>query len=138
MTKVLLATAVLLSAGLLQAQQLEKGNLVGVHTMQVDLKPGVTMEQFADFYFDKIMPVVEKNRPGWKAYRTKWIRGEKAQGIGGIFVIDSEAERDKYYNEDGSLTELGQEAAKELEPLFKELEKLGTITKDVYTDWLVQ
>ena len=47
-------------------QELKKGNLVGVHTMDVKLEPGVTIEQFTDFYISKVIPLFEKNRTGWK------------------------------------------------------------------------
>ena len=34
------------------AQPVKKGNLVGVHVVIVGLKPGVTMEQFKDYYIN--------------------------------------------------------------------------------------
>ncbi len=52
-------------------------------------------------------------------------------------VIASEAERDKYYNADGTDSELGKAVNAKVQPIYDELKKLGTFTSDVYTDWLV-
>jgi hypothetical protein len=37
-------------AGVAHAQGLKKGNLVGTHNISVKLEPGVTVEQFVDYY----------------------------------------------------------------------------------------
>jgi hypothetical protein len=137
MRKVIVAAGLLLLAGVAHAQELKKGNLVGTHKISVKLEPGVTMDQFVDYYNKKVIPAFEKSRPGWRAYPVKRIRGEKADGMGLIIVITSERERDKYYNGDGSDSELGRAAAAKLQPVSDEMTKLGTITADLYTDWVV-
>lgn len=137
MRKAILAAGLLLLAGVAHAQELKKGNLVGTHNISVKLEPGVTMEQFVDFYNKKVIPEFEKSRTGWKAFPVKRIRGEKADGMGLIIVITSEGERDKYYNADGSDSELGRAANAKLQPISDEMKKLGTITADFYTDWVV-
>ena len=138
MKKLLLTTAVLLlMAGTTFGQTLQKGNLLGFHVTTVELKPDVTMEQFQEFFISKFIPEIEKNRPGWKAYPVKGIRGENENSFGVIYVIKSEEYRDKYFNEDGSLNELGTATWEKLNPLLEELEKLGTSTS-TYTDWIVQ
>ena len=114
-----------------------QGNLVGTHNISVKLEPGVTMEQFVDYYNKRVIPEFEKARPNWKAYPVKRVRGEKADGMGLIIVITSEGERDKYYNADGSDTELGRAADATLQPVSDAMKKLGTITADLYTDWVV-
>jgi hypothetical protein len=137
MRNTVLAAAVLVLAGAAHAQELKKGNLIGTHLMTVKLEPGVAMEQFADFYNKRVVPELEKTRPGWKAYPVKRVRGEKADGMGLIIVIASEGERDKYYNADGSPTELGKASTAKLQLVNDEMKKLGTITSDLYTDWVV-
>jgi hypothetical protein len=119
------------------AQELKKGNLVGTHVMTVKLEPGVTLEQFTAFFVDKAIPAAEKIWAGWKYYPVRRIRGEKADGFGLLIVIPSEAERDKYYNPDGSPSELGKSALAKYQPTLDQLTKLGTITADPYVDWLV-
>lgn len=120
-----------------EAQGLETGNLVGTHLLSVKLAPGATIEQFTDFYVRKLIPEAEKHFTGWKFYPVKRIRGEQAEGFAVIMVIDSEANRDRLYNDDGSLTELGQALNAKVQPVLDELQKIGEITADVYTDWLV-
>src|SRR5262245_3056957 len=133
----LVAAVLAASCALTEAQELKKGNLVGTHVMAVKLEPGVTLEQFTAFYVDKAIPAAEKIWSGWKYYPVRRIRGEKADGFGVLIVIPSEAERDKYYNADGSLSELGKAAMAKYQPTRDELAKLGTITADPYVDWLV-
>jgi hypothetical protein len=138
MKRAIVAAGLLLLAGGAQAQTLHKGNLVGSHTVLVKLQPGVTLEQFADFYYRKVMPAYEASRPGWKAYPVRRIRGEKAEGLGLLIVIPTEADRDKYYNADGTDSELGKAANAKVQPLITEMGKLGTLASDVYVDLLVQ
>jgi hypothetical protein len=137
MKKTILAVMLVQLAAVSHAQGLRKGNLVGTHVMTIKLEPGITMERFTDFYFDKVIPGFERARPGWKFYPVKRIRGEKADGFGLIIVISSEAERDKYYNADGSDSELGKTANAKVQPILDQMNKLGTMTSDPYTDWLV-
>jgi len=137
MKKIVVVLALFSIVGVTDAQLLKKGNLVGTHTLTVKLEPGVTMEQFTDFYVKKLIPEFERYRPGWKVYPVKRIRGEKANGLAIIIVIDSEANRDKFYNTDGSPSELGKATNAKLQPINEAMQRLGTITADVYTDWLV-
>lgn len=137
MKKTLAAITVLCFCGIAEAQELKKGNLVGMHLLNVKLEPGVTIEQFTDFYVKKVVPEAEKHQTGWKFYPVRRIRGEQADGLWLIIVIDSQANRDKLYNPDGSPSELGKAINARLQPLIDGWEKLGTITNDTYTDWLV-
>lgn len=118
-------------------QSLKKGNLVGMHVITFDLKPGYTVDQAIDFYNNKYKPAVEASFPGMKAYIVKGIRGENENKIGQIEVFESEAVRDKYYKKDGSLTDEGNEAMKKIQPVMDEFVPMGTFTT-VYTDWVIQ
>jgi hypothetical protein len=132
-----LAVALFLVSVAAQAQGLQKGNLVGTHVTTIELAPGVTMDEYAKAWAAKMIPALEKNMPGWKFYPVKRVRGEKADGLAIIIVVRSEAERDKYFNADGTATELGKAVTAKLAPIRGEMDKLGKETKDVYTDWLV-
>lgn len=101
----------------------------------INLDQDVTMNQFLDFFSSKIIPEINKWE-GWKAYLAKGIRGENENSFGIIYVIESEDARNKYYNEDGSMNELGISFQKEIQPIFDELNKLGTWNTK-YTDWIV-
>jgi hypothetical protein len=118
-------------------QSLQKGNLVGMHVITFDLKPGYTIDQAIDFYNTKYKPAAEASFPGMKAYIVKGIRGENINKIGQIEIYESEAVRDKYYKKDGSLTEEGDKALEKIQPVMDEFAPMGTFTS-VYTDWIVQ
>jgi hypothetical protein len=137
MKKLILISAVILMAGITYGQSLQKGNLVGTHVITVSLKQGVTIEQYMEFFKTKVIPQMEKNMPNWKGYLVKGIRGENSNSFGMIIVIKSAQDRDKYYNADGTDSELGKSANEKLKSTFEELDKLGTYTSK-YTDWIVQ
>lgn len=121
----------------LSAQTLQKGNLIGTHIMTVKLNTGVTMDQFMQVYTSKVLPEMNKMDPNWKVYLVKSIRGANKDSFGQIHIIKSEKDRDKYYNQDGTNTELGIALNKKFEQVLSELNKYGTVTT-VYNDWLVQ
>jgi len=118
------------------AQQLQKGNLVGVHVITVTLKPGVTMEQVENFYTQKLIPAYENAFEGTKGYLIKARRGENENRLGVIWWFKTEQDRDKYFTSDG-FTEAGNAAMAKIEKWDKERDELATET-DTYTDWVVQ
>ena len=136
MRKFFIIIALLLFAGIAFGQTLQKGNLIGVHVMSVELKPGATMDQFIDFSNKKIIPAWEKSQEGVKIFLMKGIRGEQKNEIGWIVQFSDEAARDKSYNADGSLSEFGEKVQEKMAPIFTEAEKIGTWTSK-YTDWVL-
>jgi hypothetical protein len=136
MKKLVLFMAVILFSGITFGQTLKKGNLIGTHVISVDLQPGVTMDKFIEFVNTKLAPEVEKYYIGWKVYLVKGIRGENPDSYGLIYVINSEEDRDKLYNPDGSLNEMGTAVNAKIQPVLDEMAKLGTFTTK-YTDWIV-
>ena len=138
MKKVVFIAALVLISGITFGQNLKKGNLIGVHTMTVTLKPGVTMEQFTQFYSNKVIPEMNKLDPEWQVYLVKSIRGNiNENSIGMIHFLKSDNVRSKYYKADGTQTELGISANAKVKPVMDELEKLGTVER-TWTDWIVQ
>ena len=136
MRKLLIVSALLLFAGIAFGQTLQKGNLIGVHIVSVELKPGATMDQFIDFFNEKAKPVWEKAYEGMTIFALKGVRGEHMNEFGMIVQYTDEAARDKYYNAEGGSSELGNKAMEEMAPINAEVEKIGTWTS-TYTDWLV-
>ena len=63
--------------------------------------------------------------------------GENNNSIGILWFFESESDRNKYFNEDGSMSDLGNATFEKLQPIQDELAKLGTWTSK-YTDWIVQ
>jgi hypothetical protein len=137
MKRLVVAVALFLLPATGLAQGLEKGNLVGTHVMKLELASGVSIEQYAKAWAEKMVPALEKNMPGWKFHLVQRLRGEQADGLTMIVVVRSQAERDKYFNDDGSESQLGKAVTATLAPVRAEMHKLGKVTKDIYTDWLV-
>jgi hypothetical protein len=137
MKNLLIALALSLISGITFGQSLQKGNLIGMHVMTINLDPDVTTNQFMDFFKTRIKPEIENNYDGWKVYIVKGIRGENQNSYGLLYVIKSEEDRNKYYNEDGSLNELGSTTMEKFNQLFEEGSKLGTWSTK-FTDWVIQ
>lgn len=118
-------------------QSLQKGNLLGLHYGHVNLNPDVTMNQFKSFYMSAVVPDVEKNMPGVKVIVAKGLRGENENAFAVMYLFDSEATRNKYFNTEGAPTEAGKVAIEKTQASADKLSKMGTITTK-YTDWLIQ
>ena len=137
MKKLFIITALLLFAGLAFGQTLQKGNLIGIHVVTVDLKAGVTMDQYIEFFNEKAKPVWENADKEMKIFAVKAIRGENENEFGMLIQYKNEAARNKYYNADGSPTEFAVKYQEKLAPINAEMEKFGTWTS-TYTDWIIQ
>ena len=136
MRKLLVITALLLFAGIAFGQTLQKGNVVVTQVLDIDLKPDVTIDQWKEFYISKVIPEIAKHYTGANAYLTQGIRGEHKNSLGLIVVFESKKDRDKFFNEDDSPTELGKKAGENFSPILEKLNKLGTITR-TYSVWVV-
>lgn len=136
MKKIIVITILILIAGIAFGQALQKDNLVAVHVITIELNPGVTMEQFQRFHTSTLIPEYEKHYSGWQLYLAKGIRGENKNTYGWIIVVESEEIRNKYYNDDGTITEFGKAADEKMKPVLKETEKFGKLNR-TYTDWII-
>ena len=137
MKKLLLISALTFMACFSFGQKLNKGSLLGIHIMTMSLKPNVTKDQFKSFFISKVIPAYEKQFPGVKAYLVNSIRGENKNSFGTMFLFETEQARNKYFNIDETPTDLGKSGMEKIDPVLKELEKLGTYTTK-YTDWVIQ
>ena len=139
MKKFIIAAAFILLTGIVFGQPLQKGKLVGVHIVDLVLQPDVTYNQWKDFMINKYIPKLEEVSQGdWTIYLLEGIRGENKNEIGLIYIVKSEAARDKYYNDDETLTELGKEFFEKLNPIREEAKKFEKSYSTKYTDWIVQ
>ena len=137
MRKAIFTAAIILLAGITSAQPLKKGNLICMHNMTIKLNPGVTMNQYKDFFVNKYIPESEKQFPGVKNYLLEDISSKNEHEYTFIVIFESEKEKDKYYNADGSPTELKKAADENLKPIMEEFSKLGTMSAK-YVGWVVQ
>lgn len=104
-------------------QTIHKGSLIGLHTSGTTptLKEGVTMEDYVTFFTTKAIPAYEKAFPGIKMYLIKSLRGQDSSSVGVIYMFNSDADRNKYFNNDGTMTELGKAAGAKLNDITKNL-----------------
>jgi hypothetical protein len=95
------------------------------------------MNQFKAFYTGTVIPEVEKTMPGMKVLLGKGIRGENENAVCIIYLFDSEASRNKYFNTDGSPSDAGKAAFDKLQAVTEKLAKMGTMSTK-FTDWVIQ
>ena len=137
MRKLILTTALVLLAGITFGQTLQKGVILGVHHVTITLKLDVTMDQYLDVVKNKWFTEAEKYMDGWKGFIVKGNKGEHVNEIGMVWYIESMKDFNKIYNNDGSETDEGKAVFEKMQPIWDELEKLGTWTS-TYTDWVIQ
>jgi uncharacterized protein (TIGR02246 family) len=116
----------------------KEGNFVSLHVASVKLNRGVRLDQFLDFYKNTIIPEYAKNWPDAKIYVVKGVRGEDKNRAGFIYYFESEAIRNKYFNDDGSPTAVGNSVLEKMKPTFDQMEKLYGTETTTYTDWIIQ
>ena len=124
-----------------KGQTIQKGNMVGIRTITVELKPNVTMEQVIDFYNTRWIPDADKYF-GWKFSIGKCLRGTDCaeNKLRLIVHFKTEAERDKYFKmaEGGrDLNELGAKVWAQFAPTNDALLQLATI-KEEWADWVIK
>ena len=105
-------------------QTVHKGSLLSLHI--INLKESVTTEDYAKLVTSKAIPAYEKAFPGIKMYLIKSLRGQDSSSMGVIYMFNSEADRNKYLNNDGTMTELGKAAEAKLSDIGKEFDKYET------------
>jgi hypothetical protein len=137
MKKMSIIAVFLLFSGITYGQKLEKGNLVGLHIFTLNLDPDVTYNQFKNFFVQKYIPELDKNYPDVKHYFAEGSSKRNENQIGLIIVFESQEVKNKYYNEDGSTTELMNSIQEKIKPVRAELDRLGKVTAE-YTEWTIQ
>ena len=139
MRNLLLPLALSLATHVGLAQSLQRDNLLGLHPIDVELNPGVTMEEFATFFVDKVLPEYEKHWVGLKGHLIQSVRGEYQNQLAIVWVFATEPTRDHYFNTDGSPNELEMQALDKVKPIEEELKKnYGSYTVNYQDDWVVQ
>jgi len=136
MKKLILITALIVLAGTIYGQNLKIGNFVGFHVITITLSPNITMDQYLDFFKNKVLPEEERLFE-CKSYVAKGIRGECNNCLSYIVVWESEAGRDKFFLPEGGFNEVGEATYAKMKPVLDELAKLGELTSK-YTDWVIQ
>jgi hypothetical protein len=105
---------------------------------EVELQPGVTMEQVKDFRHNRVVPFYNALSEDIQLIPVKGLRGEKAGKTGNLYYISSQKVRDAIWPEEGKLSPEGQERFDKLKPLSEDRAKLFNVKKSTYTDWMVE
>lgn len=122
----------------IHAQVLYPGNLVGIHSMEVELSDGVTMQEFQDHFQDVVVPAYAKAYRGMQVYLTKVKRGECKDCLGMIIIFPNDELRNVYFNSSGSFTEVYLRRTKLIQKELDAQDKLGKIVNRTYTDFIIQ
>lgn len=131
----------LLVSGPCWGQRLERGNLIGVHVVTVNLKPTASMEDFTKFYVDHVLPEYEKNWPGLKGYLLRSFFSDSKNKFAIVWLFKTVEDRNRYFNADGSANELEKAAYAKVKPIEDKLKDMYGSYSVQYThedDWVVQ
>ena len=79
-------------------QSLEKGNLLGLHVLDITLNDGVTSQQFEDYYMKTVIPNYDQAYPGTKIYLANGFGGEYKGSLSMIWILESIAMRNTYFD----------------------------------------
>lgn len=136
MKSLLIVFAILLFAGSLIGQELEKGNIIGAHVWTAfQLKPGVTEEQFLNFWETKYKPAYEKHFDGVKMFVLRGIKGNEIGVLGHMYYYKDTNTFEKYVSPTGGLTEEGLVIWEKVQPVFDELFQMIEDWDSEFTDW---
>jgi hypothetical protein len=142
MKKLIIAAAFILLAGVAFGQSLQKGSVLGLHVISVNLDPDVTFNQWENFGLTKFIPAINKEFQGdIELYYAKVDRGDDENGLSLIWLFKSAEVRAKYFTQEGDGTELfNSKYEKILQSLAEEMSKIGTSTysRVHYNDWIIQ
>jgi len=136
MRKLLVITALVLFAGVIFGQTVEKGGTIGIHEWSLKLKPDVTMNQFLEFWESKVIPKMKKEIPEMTSLMLIGIGENNKDAFAGLYLYNSIEDFRKYWGEDGIPTEKGAAVMESYGPLLEELATFGEVTY-VAKDWKI-
>ena len=131
----ILSTFVLLTCSAF-GQCFQKESIISVHTLTITLVQDITMDQYLNFWEEKIFPEFEKLFD-CEVHIMKGLNREIEGQFGWIFYYKSKKAFNKYWNDDGSATEKGDEAMENLQTVLDESKRMGTVTR-IVDDWVIR
>jgi hypothetical protein len=117
-------------------QQLESGNLFGLHSYELTLLNDVTPEQFEKFYMEEYIPAAENVMQGVKFHLLKGERGQFEGKYGVLIYFKSLEERNYWIPEPRNMSEEGKKAMEKIQPLIDRFYEMVKI-ESKYTDWII-
>lgn len=136
--KLFLVVFCLFCSSFVRAQSLSRDNLFGLHVIEVELNPGVSMESFTSFFVDEVIPEYEKHWIGLKGHLIKSVRGEFKGKFAIVWVFFNEPTRDYYFTKEDKANELEIVALDKVKPIEEQLKKkFGSYSVTYMDDWVV-
>lgn len=137
MKKLFVVSVILFIANMAIGQSFPKEGLVSVHTLILTPKAGVNMSDLVNFIEQKSIPAWEKEFE-CKIHLLKGLNRDNENKDGMVYYYKSKKVFNKYWNDDGSPTELGKAGMKKLGSITKEMNLLGTIERKDVRDWILE
>jgi len=142
MKKLVIAAVFILLAGVTFSQTLQKGSILGLHVITINLDPDVTFNQWENFGITKYIPALNKEFQGdVEMYYLKVDRGDDENGLGLLWLFKSSEVRAKYFSEEGDPTDLfNSKLEKALQSISEEMSKIGSsnYSRLHFNDWIIQ
>jgi hypothetical protein len=136
MKRLIFAVAIVLVTGVAFGQTFKKGGVIALHRVEVTLAPGVSIDQFQEFYLNTVIPEFDKLMPGATFQFLKGIGENNQHQYASFHHWETLEAFHVYWNDGGTPTEKGAAAMAKLQPLLEDMNKLGTYTM-VPGDWLI-
>lgn len=137
MKNLFIVTAFFLIANIAIGQSFHKDGIISVHTLTLTPKEGVELKDLTNFIKQNLIPGWEKELK-CEIHLLKGFNRDIENKFGMIWYYKSKKSFNKYWNDDGSPTEKGNAAMKNLRAISKELNLLGTSKRETMNDWIIQ
>jgi hypothetical protein len=102
------------------------GNVVGVYESEFTLEEGMSYEELEQFFQKEYGPAFRKSFPGVQYCVLKGDRGERTGKYTEFVVCESLAEYNKWFTEEGKMTEKAKQALDNMREIQDRLEKMVT------------
>ena len=99
MRKLLFIAAILIFTGNAYGQTINMGGVIGIHEWTLKLNPGVTMDQFLEFWDSKAIPAMKKAIPEQTPILLKGIGADNKDVYAGLYYYNSLEDHRKYWIE---------------------------------------
>jgi len=136
MKNILILCAFVLISASSFGQIIPKGGMIGVHNFTLKLNGSTTEAEYLAAFEAKWIPVASKAY-NCEIHVIKYLRGKSENKWGLLFIYKNAADRDKLFDAEGKLNDIGKAANAKVKVIDNELIKLGSASGS-YIDWSVQ
>lgn len=144
MKKIILSLAFILLTGIIFGQTLSNGAVLALRIYNFELLPSATMEQVENYLAEENTDF-NNSFDDVKLLLIKGLRGEYENKLAGIIYMSSDDVRDKYFTDDGGVTDAGQLLVEKFQEIVAGLQEFVTpetaaqfASSTDYTDWEIQ